>query len=90
MTTLKTMLVGATTVIAAVVLTAGPVAASAKAPAETLKEFWGTGSTAAAAHSNAEANAADLGCQPIASSGSASQQPDGSWKAWVNAWCGIL
>lgn len=89
MTTLRTALVGAATLIAAVTLTAGPAAAGTSAPA-TTKTFWGTGPTADAAHEDAIENASNIGCQANPISGSASQQADGSWKAWVYANCGIL
>ena len=90
MTTLRTALVGAATLIAAVALTAGPAAAGTKVPAGTTKTFWGTGPTASAAHEDAMENASELGCQANPISGSASQQADGSWQAWVYANCGIL
>ena len=92
----RNALVGAATLIAAVTLTGIPASAQAASPsggavsAATLKEFWGTGATASAAHQDAANNASDIGCSPVLSSGSATQQSDGSWKAWINAWCGIL
>ncbi|MEY9935376.1 hypothetical protein ABH926_010057 [Catenulispora sp. GP43] len=93
---LRNTLVGAATLFAAVTLAGTPASAQAASPAgggvsaATIREFWGTGATASAAHLDAANNASDIGCSPILSSGSAAQQSDGSWKAWINAWCGIL
>ena len=92
----RNALVAAAALIAAVTLTGIPASAQAASPAgsgvsaATLKQFSGTGATASAAHQDAANNASDIGCSPIMSSGSATQQSDGSWKAWINAWCGIL